>query len=130
MDPLRTSASDLRGMLNTERRSISPDLSGGPPESLKSQVRKGSAKSLDLDACDDKEGLLNTALRAGNIRAVKRLLEAGVRTGYATTMITEGANFPEERQVGAIKDVCKSYKELLAIISPPNEADQEVPDGE
>ncbi|GAB5411500.1 MAG: hypothetical protein ChlgKO_06140 [Chlamydiales bacterium] len=134
MDPLRTSASDLHGMLNMERRGHSPALSGefsdDSQESPKSKIRRGAAQSLNLDDCSNKKELLDVAVKTGNFRAAKRLLNEGIRSDDATQIITDGANFPKEKQIGAIEDACKAYQDLFKIIFPPTEADQEVPDGE
>ena len=133
MDPLRTSASDLRGMLNMERRSHSPALSGefsddSLQESPKSKIRRGSAQSLNLDDCADKSELLDEAVRIGNFRAAEMLLMEGVRSDLATEIIRNGAYFPKEKQVGAIKDACENYQKLFDILHPCQEVDQEVPD--
>ncbi len=133
MDSLRTSAGDLRGTMNMERRSHSPALSGefsddSSQESPKSKIRRGFAQSLVLDDCTNKSELLDEVVKFGNFRAVERLLNEEVRTDFATRTIRDGANFPEDKKVGVIKDICLIYQELFNIIYPCQEADQEVPD--
>ena len=133
MDSLRTSAGELRGTMNMERRSHSPALSGefsddSSQESPKSKIRRGLANTLDIDNCPNKEDLLDEAVKIGNFRPVERLLNEGVRTVFATRTTSSGANFPEDRKVGVIKDICLIYQELFNIIYPCQAEDQEVPD--